>query len=459
MIARSELPERQSESAWARVVTLAFWVLAVMVLVNMHWLHFWGMPLVRPVGYAVILVCCMILTGFNARLWKMLGTPGAWTAAGVASYLLIGVAGAGWQEDMGRDILRQVFFFGVLLASALGGRAIIERTGVEALLKGVFAILTASCCVVLVTPLLREVGVLPFYRIALRLTGGFTDPNDAGFVGCMTVTLAMAFFCRDDNGEPRKLTGLGMFAGYAAVMGSQSRTAALTLLAVLLYFILTNGFVRRHTWFRWLFVPVAVFLAVQAVPILSTFRSAAPASPESSETVMQMRGDKPDVAESSETVMQMRGDKPDVAELSETVMQMRGDKPDVDVDRLSLWRMGFDMFLTSPIVGNGVGSLIFMDGAPLNVEGRPMGVHNLYLLLLGEAGVIPFAAYCLFLVSLARFHWSASTLTRDAVVGWVIVMALFSVSFHHLLTMGAFVFHAGLSCALQRSCKEPAELR
>lgn len=57
--------------------------------------------------------------------------------------------------------------------------------------------------------------------------------------------------------------------------------------------------------------------------------------------------------------------------------------------RSLLWGFGYEMFLNEPFFGNGLGSLHHMDYI-INEFGEPQGVHNLYLMLLGESGIVPF---------------------------------------------------------------------
>ena len=52
------------------------------------------------------------------------------------------------------------------------------------------------------SPLLRHIGVLPEYRLPYRMTGTFTDPNDAGFIACMTAALALAFQSNERQRTP-----------------------------------------------------------------------------------------------------------------------------------------------------------------------------------------------------------------------------------------------------------------
>ena len=550
-------PERQPLSVRTRCITFAFWALAVIVLVNLHWLHLWGLPLVRPIGYAAILIFCLLVLGLvNARLWQAPGTPGALIVATLASYLVIGVvaslvADAERSADLGKDILRQGFFFLVLLAAALGGRAVLERIGIEALLKGVLAILTASGLVIVASPVLRALGVLPLYRLPFRLTGAFTDPNEAGFIGCMTGVLALAFLC---NGGSRKRTYLGLTVGCAAVLVSLSRTASLVFAVIAVLFFWSNGRGRRQPMICYLLVAsliggahwtpllsevkhkyslahytrftdlrnnpglsrdCAILLAVRdtlagdgtlnwsdAVPLGSWEGVAlhrAPARVVALQlTKKNLSGRIPPALGGLDQLVALRLDHnqltgpipPELGNLANLrklllndnqltgivptelkaldnllVLRLAGNDLSSavnDFDKIEqprggflgmrphLWKMGLKKSLESPIIGNGIGRLRNMEGAPLILHsGRLDDIHNLYLLLLGEAGIVPLSLYVLFLFFLLRLHWTApKSLVRDAIVGWAVVMALFGMAFHHLLTMGAFAFLAGLSCAL-----------
>ncbi len=119
--------------------------------------------------------------------------------------------------------------------------------------------------------------------------------------------------------------------------------------------------------------------------------------------------------------------------------------------RVLLWQKGIDEFLQSPFIGVGIGRLRYdvMNSPPIPAEGRSAGVHNVYLMLAGEAGVVPLSCYIFFLFSLLRLHWTVSqSLGRDVVVYWISIMGLYGMAFHHLLTLGVFVWFAGLCCSI-----------
>ena len=570
-----------------------------MVLVNVHWLHLWGMPMVRPVGYAVILISCLLVLGLvNARLWQAPGTPGALIFAAIASYWVIGsvalfVTDVQWQPNMGRDILRQAFFFIVLLGAALGGRALLKRIGVEALLKGMLALLTASCLVIVASPVLRDLGVLPLYRLPFRFTGGFTDPNDAGFIGCITAVLALAFII---NGQSRKRAYLGLTGGCAAVLVSFSKGASVALGVLSIFFLLANGLGRRHPILRYLpvlclgiivfqrgeylhkfniypdysyndfcsTVPLkksylgrdcAILLAVRdtlagdvalnwndSVPIpfwqgvelywgvvgldlsrmelsgrippalggldqlvslrLNHNRLTGPIPPElgnlanlrelrlaeneltgvvpaelkalDSLLVLSLEGNNFSTVSQAQAVSDTARAAPPVPGATKAASVFGPPKHTRDIkltvsgekisygmaaSRPQLWKLGLKKIQESPIVGSGLGRLYYLEGGLLNHNDRPAGVHNVYLLLVGEAGIVPLSLYLLFLFSLMRLLWTApKSLVRDAIVGWAMVMAVFGIAFHHLLAMGAFVFLAGLSCAMAPVCEDEGKV-
>ena len=563
MTSREEPPDREAGSVRARGAALAFRALAVIVLVNAHWLHLWGMPLVRPTGYFVILGCCLLVFALaGARSWKAPGTPGAWIAAAVASWLVVGGAVSlsdadGAHPEAPRTALRQVFFLVVLLAAAVGGRVVLRRVGTERFLKGVLAILIASCVAVPLTPVLRDLGVLPVYRLPHRLPGVFTHHADAGFLGCMTAVLALALLCADGR---RRLAYAGLAAGYGAVLASTSRTAAVSFAVVFAFFLTSKGLGARRPLLRWLLAPALAGLAIyQAGHPLRTWlnhpfhgeascstaardnpgllrdcaallaardvlaggaalnwKESTPLASWKGVTLIEaparvgaldlsgldLRGRIPPELGglSALHVLRLTGNRltgpvpPELGNLvhlrvlaldanaltgavpaelgrldSLTELRLEGNALTGDAPpapgasrfgatlerRVRLWRIGLDRFLESPVVGNGIHTLLHMEGAPAAYTGAPADVHNLYLLLAGEAGLVPLALYLGFLRSLLRLHWTAPrSPAADTVVGWTIVLVLTGAANHVLLTLGVSMFLAGLACALAAEVRE-----
>ena len=522
---------RRLEFASAPCIAFSFWALAVLVHIKLQG------GVTEPLVLGAMLLCCLLLLGFvNLRWWKSLGTPGWLLLAAIASYLFIssGASLATGAELSTKDVARQGFFFLVTLAATLGGRWLLERIGAETLLKWTLVILVASCAVVLASPLLRDIGLLPEYRHPYRMTGTFTNPNDAGFIACMTAALALAF---QSNGRQRPLGYLALVLGCAAGLSSVSYTAAIVLGVILILFLLLN--VRRlrqdllHTGLTvlcmagvlvWLIPgppieytdeawvvdpyeakrvgdPITVFLVhdkshrADDNPVNPWRWQRADARPGDADTPddatwtniegalspnytpgdedggkflrawvsyekngmtrrVQTKAIGPILAASAATATDADALVHLLNEPGETVAAFRG-KDDSNIGsgralsrRMLLWEMGFDKVLESPIAGHGLYQLHYMEGAPIGNQGTPTGVHNVYLMLSGESGMIPLALYLLSLFFLMRLFWTVpKSLGRDLVVGWVIVMALYGLTQHHLLTMGAYNFVIGLACA------------
>ena len=243
------------------LIAAAFWTLAVIALTNLRSVHFGGLPQLQIiVAWATLALCAVLLgvvgtrsviawrrSGSLAPIWRTLGgTPGTLLFTAFAAYVAIGAAVLGSEAirepDMAGRLRNHVLFLGVLAAATAGGRAMLDQIGAERLLKGVLAVLVASCAIILASPVLRDVGILAPYRIPFRLTGAFDDPNDAGLVACMTVALAVASLT---NGGPRALGWLGLVAGVAASLTTASRTALVVIGALAVAFLLMSGRGKR----------------------------------------------------------------------------------------------------------------------------------------------------------------------------------------------------------------------
>ena len=479
----------------SRLIAFGFWIPAAILLVNLQYLYLWGAPLVRSVGLSIVLVGCGLLLLVLRDRWRetFCASPAVWIVAACVSYLVFGTAAlflsdTAWQADTTREIARQVFFFIVLLAVMLGGRAISQRIGKDALSKGVLATLVASCLLVLASTPLRDIEVLPFYRLPDRLTGAFTDANDAGFIGCVAVVFGLAFLYR--GGAPRRAYA-GVALGCAAALTSLSTTGALACAAILLLFsfrvlLLRNGFGRRPSRKPlWLVVPCLIVMVLHLALLGSGLEGTGPAeevepeadslqassanedqeaAPASSEELEGLRNRLADSLQASSANEDQEAAPASWGELEGLRNRLADSRGESTTEsslplRWRLWRMSIDQFLESPLVGNGIGTHTYLEGAPRIHDGSPSGVHNLFLLLLGEAGPVPFVCYLVFLLSLIRLHWTAPpSTTRDAVVGCAIVIGIFSVSFQHLLTLGASVFLIGLLLAFVTATRTPREL-
>lgn len=468
----------------------------------------------------------------------------------------------------------------MLLAVALGGRSLLKRVEIEALLKCVLAVLTASCFVILSSPVLRDLGVLSAPRLQYGPTGAFTQPHDAGFIGCMTVSLTLAWFCNDRR---RKLTTCCCLSvSVPTALGSLSWTACIVLAVLWFLYLLSSEVCVRRLIFRWGIVaggigtfvylttemkgvefgresdsdrdpsllcstvppnnpglirdcaillmtrdtlaggaslnwhdstPIASWHGVKLggfrarvvslnlrrmglcgrIPMelsgldrlrqlwLNHNRLTGPIPPELGRLANLVRlglsfnaltgpippelGNLSNLEELSLRGNNLTGGIPSELERLDNLWRLhfreggpfglfdalvKIDNRDFE-KRLFLWKKGIDKFLESPFIGIGIGQLRYnVTNTPhVLIQRESSGVHNVYLMLAGEAGIVPLSFYILFLFSLLRLRWTVSkSLGRDVAVYWALIMGLYGMAFHHLLTLGVFMWFAGLCCAI-----------
>ncbi len=404
-------------------VSLAFWTLAVATLLNVEG-FFRGLIPSLPF-FGLVTACCVLLLGVShVRISQALGGPGGLIIAATASYLAIGfvVAVVTGTEARGSGAYRQTtyvtIFLSVTLAAAVGSRAFLDRVGFETFLKWVLLILMASCVAVLASPILIDVGIaVPkqgYIGASFRNMGPFAGPNEAAYIGCMTALLAIAFL---GNGRQRFLGYLALNLGVLSVILSVSKTGVIGLAALFVFFLLLNGRdgrVRILYWFggALLCLAPALFVAFDGLIILH---------PGHLERALEIQ------------------------HLASGDFSQSG----VFTGRTTVWSLGLQKVLEAPVVGHGIGHLGRLQGAHLSYEGFPTGVHNMYLRLAGEAGIVPLALYLLYFFSLLRLRWTVpKSLARDVVVGWAILFALFSFSLHHLLSLKYLAFCVGLTSAI-----------
>lgn len=431
--AASARPGRRPGSPLDPFIAAAFWTLAVVVLLNPRGLFPPGVNTGMLVFAGLRVLCCLLLVGLvHVRLPQALGTPGAWILGAMTSYLVIGYFVS---VATGADVLVHLYGFGLyeylgdtaislvlLLSSALGAYAILERVGMQAFLRSVLMILTASSTVVVFTPVLRSMGVLlPSQTLShldpIRFSGAFWDPNTAGYIGCMTAVLALAFL---GNVRRPVLAYLALTAGSFAVVLSWSKTAIICLGVTLTVFLLLSGRGGRGRILLWMGAMVlagSIFIPRVLVPTFSILE------------VLSL---------------------PRLSEIVDVVTGERIDDMTLSY-RPYLWKVALRQALESPIVGQGLGRLYLLDESFFfGSQGVIAGAHNTYLLLLGEAGIVPLSLYLLYLFSLLRLRWTLpKSLARDAIVGWTIVVVLQGMAFHQLFQLGLYVpFFGGVTGAM-----------
>ena len=412
-------PNRRSSVS--RPARFAFWLLAVAVLFN--WNHLANMTVGTgvPVNLGLALCCVFLCLVVRLPLRRALGIPGFLIVADVISYLVIGLS-VSLLTDFAWYSLNPTLPFHVslavliIVATALGASALLRQIGVERLLKGILAILAVVCIIILASPLLLDFYTIPahLWHVASfnsgRFLGTYVSPNMAGMVGCYTTGLALAFL---NAGRYRTFALLAVVLSSAACLLTYSRAVFFTWVLLLLLFLWfsTLTLYRKGTL-------VIACLAVFFLFIFNVERLLV-LDPARSDRLMAMK------------TFDFSGN------------YVRNIRP-------GLWSLGWSQITESPFFGHGLMRFHRLEGAFICQKLQvTCGTHNTYLMLWGEAGLIPVSLFLLFIGSLLWKHLTLPrSLAMDAVAVLIFVFAMASMSSDGTLYFFWHAFLLGLSCAV-----------
>ena len=373
-------------------MTFAFWLLAVMTLCNLNGAIALTIGFSWPVTLGLVYFCSVLCVTAPFPLRLTLGSPGVLVILALTSYLLIGLSVA-TLNDYAWYLVNLKLPFSVVLsllivtATAGGAFVVLQRIGVDLLLKGLLTILVVACAFVMATPLLNKyvfsLDLLPnleyLGRIADRFSGFYQSPNSAGEVGCYTVVLSLALLTAR---RYKMLAYLGLLLGVGVVVSSVSRAAMLISALTVLIFLwwswtkVSSG--KRNLFAILPGVAVVVVVGVLVLTNLEIYRL------------------------SEENLDRLRWFGT-LGELGPT-----GDQREL------LWESGWGEIEKSPLVGHGIARFHALNRMLLCIgtgQYLPCDVHNAYLMLWGEAGIIPLV---LLLFGLGYLLWKSLTLRRCA---------------------------------------------
>ena len=302
----------------------------------------------------------------------------------------------------------------VISASALGSSLLLRRVGVERLLSAILILMTVCCVAIAVSPLFGYAYLVAPDTSAVRLSGSFVNPNQAGFFGCLTLVLALSLLSFHVN---RKMAYIGLTLSTIVAVGSFSRAAILIVIIVYAWFLASSFIVRREIakWFVGIIIIVGIAWAATDLKFVN------------------LHGQQLHRLKSI---------------LSVFSQEQRSDSS--WSKRALLLELSIEEVLHSPLVGNGLGTLHSLQEAPyINSQGKPQGAHNQYLVIAGESGMVPLLLFLVFFFSVLRGPRAASrSLTTATVAGWSLVLALYLLTSHSALTLRSCNFLIGLACAM-----------
>ena len=410
----------------SRLVMSVFWLVAIATQLN--WNHIANM--IVGTGWVVTLglaLCSMFLVlAVRIPFRQALGLPGCLVVAALTFYVVIGVGVAlltdpGWRP--GDDRLLAYVGQGVIVivASAFGAQVVLRRIGTERLLARILVIKAIVCILILASPFLVEYlyhSLSQFYRStsAGRFIGPFKGPNPAGIAACETVVLALSLL----NSRYRRFALWVVILGSTAVIMTFSRTAILALVLVLAFFLwssmsgVPSG--RRRSAAEWL-APVFV---VGVLGLMAVNLERLPLDRHQLDRI--------------------------------TWLVSFGDSGLIG-NRFQLWRLGASRIAESPLFGHGFSQFRFLEDTTCTADtGRDTiacGVHNTYMMLWGEAGIVPLALFLLFIGVLLGIRLVLpKSIAIDAVTGWTLILAVECMATDGVPFFAWNAFIIGLSCAL-----------
>ena len=312
-----------TDSGLDRFVGLAFWTLGVLCLLNATGLADMGLGPTRAASALTLLCCLLALAGLvRTRPREALGVPGLLLLSCLVSYVGVGIVVAilsGTESLAMRYLKDGLFSILVITAAAVGGRVVWRRLGGERVLMGVLLILAASCTLMLASPWLWDIIPNPPREGAYRFFAPFANPNQAAVIASFTVVTALALL---RSGRYRIVAYGVLLVAVVAVVGTISRTAIIVLPIVLLSAVFSaRGAPRRRLLGALAIVAVAsagvamnIGMGMFQEPQLARFRT--------------------------------------LADLASPVVV-----DDVSLaGRISLFELGLDQALESPLVGSGLGN-------------------------------------------------------------------------------------------------------
>lgn len=366
-------------------------------------------------------LCCAVLwLAVRVPLREALGLPGFLAVTAAASYLCIGggialLAGIRIPERFATFPAQLCLAIMILTATALGCSAAVRRIGVNRLLAGVLGLQAATCALILLSPLLVEhLYVLPPRLEAIasnRAIGTFNTPGWAGIAACQAAVTAFSLLDSPYRRGARIVLALATIAVFLTI----ARTAIMALALVYAFFLWPSPSIPRLK--RACIIGLLGVLGLGAAALLLAGNLQAPTMGQE---------------------------------------ELARQKTIVGDPRLQwLWPAAIERISESPLFGHGLSRLHELEGTPPLCNLHPCGSHNSYLMLWGEAGIVPALLFLLFVASLATMRLRLpGSVAVNAATGFGLVLGLDAMTTNGVPYMAWQNFIMGLGCALAGHAKK-----
>ncbi|MEE1658407.1 O-antigen ligase family protein [Microvirga sp. CF3062] len=371
-----------------RGLDLAAYALLLFASVNLNGLF---LLLLGTQGLLSPLILCLVLT-----LWIRYARPRAVTGtyalfvAFIGSYLIF----ASFANLSSSSFNETVFWINLatlLLVSGLYFFLLVRTDAeLESFLRVFKGFLIASCILVLLTPILGD--YLDYVAASDRASGLFVNPNEAGIAALLSLVLIYAY-------PPRRkfMSFLQAAIAFSALALTFSKTGILTLTLLMALVLLQ----KRSLWLSCLTI---IIFALAALALLYISES---------DLVHLTYDQRVRIAD----ILSIFG-----GEISDQTTTGRTD----------LWAVGIQRILEQLPWGGGIGTFHALEGTRRTVMypddstrimfGNWLGVHNAYLMVLGEAGLFPFLLLMCFFLRLFTNAFKVPERTIAVPFGIIICM-------------------------------------
>lgn len=349
-------------------------VLTCVVLNFINFFYYWkGISLTPPIMAVVCFVGVYLLfekikiPNVNFQLWGIFN--GVYFLIAFLAMLFYQEIHAGL--DMAYNIRAYFYNFILVLVTYRYALFCIHRQRFSAFVNLLMALfMLGSLTVILAIPLgfyTFQYAIRPPYLSFDRLAGIYFNPNAAGFNANMTTILGLATLLR--SGSSKLLGLLAIVIGVLAMVVSFSKTAILTFILSVgiltwIYFLMYRKIDRPTRRVANLMFVFIFYGLVQLGIVISIFFN--DLSKQQRERIVQV----------------------------ETILTGQADRSSTS-NRVNLAELGVKKISERPLFGSGIFSFFHLIDAG-SATGDDVGIHNIFLRVWGEAGLLPFCLFILF---------------------------------------------------------------
>lgn len=426
--ARPPLPamRRPQTPALARKSILAlvsFAMLVALCLFDMNTVAYnlWGYN--QTFSIVILVLCIFLLLFYRLTIYRDLGPAGRLYFLFIVAFVALGTP-IGLNADpegiIGRWYLIRLLLASVLivLAAAVAARNVLLAYGLRFTMTGLFILGLVIPLAIWLSSYYPE-----FYRVKVgegrdlsRATGTFNNPNEAGSAVCMFAAIIFSYLMAGKSKTVSLTFALAaLMVSALAILLTASRGAyVIFALVVLTQALISPGFAK-----------LVLALAGGAVVMVMAY------------AVFNMW-----------TVDSSTG-RSQFERFESLGRVIRGEVTDETTGgRFELAMNGIREWQKSPLLGNGLGT-------QRRVGAANIGPHNTYILIGGEAGIVPLATFCAMIAAILWCGWTCPIpAIRTLAVTYGIVLAMNCLTAHGVLMSREHALMMGLCFGLLAGASE-----